>query len=67
MLNHFKAKSVEHNITSEWLNNIQLDLRQPYKDEAIFNIDETGVFYKLTLDKKFQLKNVLEGNFRNKR
>lgn len=32
-------------------------VRNPYKDEDIFNGDETGLFYKLTPEKTLQFKN----------
>lgn len=52
-----EAKSVDQNVTNDWLNETWPVLRQSYRDEDIFNGDETGLFYKLTPEKTLQFKN----------
>uniref|UniRef100_A0A1B6G5E8 HTH CENPB-type domain-containing protein n=1 Tax=Cuerna arida TaxID=1464854 RepID=A0A1B6G5E8_9HEMI len=52
-----ETKSVDPSVTSGWLTETWPVVRQPYKDEDIFNGDETGLFYKLTPDKTLQFKN----------
>lgn len=52
-----EAKSVDLNVTSDWLTETWPVVRNPYKDEDIFNGDETGLFYKLTPEKTVQFKN----------
>uniref|UniRef100_A0A1B6C4M0 HTH CENPB-type domain-containing protein n=1 Tax=Clastoptera arizonana TaxID=38151 RepID=A0A1B6C4M0_9HEMI len=52
-----EAKSVDPSVTGNWLKEVWPVVRQPYKDEDIFNADETGLFYKLTPEKTLQFKN----------
>lgn len=45
-----KERSVPNNIIEEWLKNVWPEvrpkLREGYKDDQIFNADETGLFFK---------------------
>lgn len=49
-----EAKSMDQNITDDWVLNIRPDIRWSYKDKDIFNgslknsIFKGGIFYKLT-------------------
>lgn len=52
-----EAKSVNLQETEKWLTNVWPKLREGYKDEDIFNADETGIFYKLLPDKTLKYKN----------
>lgn len=43
-------------ISDEWLSNVWADCRKGYKDEDIYNADETGLFYNMTPNTTFKFK-----------
>lgn len=45
------------NVPDHWVQNTWPELRSLYKDEDIFNEDETRTFYKLMPDKTLKFKN----------
>lgn len=51
-----ESNSVDENIVSDWIQNKWPLLRQNFRDEDIFNCDETGLFYKLTPDRTLKFK-----------
>ncbi|GLV33262.1 hypothetical protein CBL_08430 [Carabus blaptoides fortunei] len=46
-----EAADVSEEISNEWLNTVWPNLRKVYKDEEIFNADETGLFFRMMPDK----------------
>lgn len=68
-INRFKARhnivagkiageslSVQQSDVSDWLERVWPNLRAKFRDEDIFNADETGLFYRLTPDKTLKFK-----------
>lgn len=51
-----ESLSVQQSDVSDWLERVWPNLRAQFKDEEIFNADETGLFYKLTPDKTLKFK-----------
>ena len=46
-----EAGCVKHAEIDDWMNNVRSKIKNYYKEDDIFNIDETGVFYNLFPDK----------------
>ncbi|XP_066251798.1 tigger transposable element-derived protein 4-like isoform X2 [Euwallacea similis] len=51
-----ESTSVDMNIVDDWLQNKWPIIRSNFKDEDIFNGDETGLFFKLTPDRTLKFK-----------
>lgn len=51
-----EAAAVNINIVNDWLQNSWPLIKENFKDDDIFNADETGLFYKLTPDKTLRFK-----------
>jgi hypothetical protein len=51
-----KAKAVNNVKTTEWLTAVWPHVRGGYADSGIFNAEETGIFFRLTLDVTLNLK-----------
>lgn len=51
-----EAAAVNMTVVNDWLQNKWPLIRENFKDEDIFNGDETGLFYKLTPDKTLRFK-----------
>lgn len=47
---------VDRSITNDWVENVWPKLRAGYGDEAIFNADEMGLFFRLTPDRSLKFK-----------
>lgn len=52
-----ESLSANTNAASEWLISVWPELKQSYRNEDIYNADETGVFYNLTPEMTFKFKN----------
>jgi hypothetical protein len=51
-----ESASVSERTTEEWLKNVFAEIRKNYRDEQIFNADETGLFFKMTPNKILKFK-----------
>ncbi|PZC76459.1 hypothetical protein B5X24_HaOG204550 [Helicoverpa armigera] len=51
-----EARSVDTNVTHDWINRVWSKFTQKYAPSDIFNSDEAGIFYKLTPDKTLKFK-----------
>lgn len=51
-----EASDVNNDTTSEWLKQKWPGVRKHYKDEDIFNADETGLFYKMSPNSTLKFK-----------
>lgn len=51
-----ESLSVQQSDVIDWLEKVWPTLRAQFKDDEIFNADETGLFYKLTPDKTLKFK-----------
>lgn len=51
-----ESASVSERTTEEWLKNVFPEIRKNYRDEQIFNADETGLFFKMTPNKTLKFK-----------
>lgn len=51
-----EARSVEVDITHEWINRVWPQLKEKYTPRDIFNADEAGIFFKLTPDQTLEFK-----------
>ncbi|CAB3228061.1 unnamed protein product [Arctia plantaginis] len=51
-----ESLSVQQGDVVDWLEKVGPTLRAQFRDDEIFNADETGLFYKLTSDKTLKFK-----------
>ena len=51
-----EAGSVAMDVVSDWRNKVLPELLKKYRPKDIFNMDETGLFYRLTTDKTLHFK-----------
>ncbi|CAK1585551.1 unnamed protein product [Parnassius mnemosyne] len=51
-----EARSVDTNVTRDWINRLWSKLTEKYAPTDIFNADKAGIFYKLTPDKSLKFK-----------
>ncbi|KAJ2941431.1 hypothetical protein O0L34_g3643 [Tuta absoluta] len=51
-----EARSVDTNVTHDWITRVWSKFIEKYAPSDIFNADEAGVFYKLTPDKTLKFK-----------
>ncbi|GBP49756.1 Tigger transposable element-derived protein 4 [Eumeta japonica] len=51
-----EARSVDTNMTHDWINKVWSKFKEKYAPSDIFNADEAGIFYKLTPDKTLKFK-----------
>ncbi|GBP45082.1 Tigger transposable element-derived protein 4 [Eumeta japonica] len=51
-----EARSVDMNMTHDWINKVWSKFKEKYTPSDIFNADEAGIFYKLTPDKTLKFK-----------
>jgi hypothetical protein len=60
-----EASSVNSDTTTEWLTAVWPNVREGFAANDIFNAEETGIFFRLTLDRtlKFKERNVLVASF----
>ncbi|KAJ8718060.1 hypothetical protein PYW07_005990 [Mythimna separata] len=64
-----EARSVDTNVTHDWINRVWSRITEKYAPSDIFNADEAGIFYKLTPDKtlKFKGEKCVGGKLSNER
>ncbi|KAG7296602.1 hypothetical protein JYU34_020412 [Plutella xylostella] len=51
-----EARSLDANVTNDWINRVWSKFTEKYDPSDIFNADEAGIFYKLTPDKTLKFK-----------
>jgi hypothetical protein len=49
-----EARGINNDTTTEWLTAVWPNVREGFADNNIFNADETGIFFRLTLKFKGQ-------------
>ena len=53
---HGERSSVDEKSTDAWVKDILRPTLDRYKDDDVYNVDETGLFWKLLPDRTFALK-----------
>lgn len=51
-----ESGSVQPEVTQNWLETVWPEIRKGFKDDEIFNADETGLFFKITPDRTLKFR-----------